>query len=157
LFILPTNQEHLVPKLPAFSFLAEHGGADLLITGGAARDFHLGQNPHELHLVLRGVPLRTLELFFARRGRTERHDHGLYVQPRGTTGLIDVSLPRTDIYHPREKTMVYQFHHSLPPSNDANWRDVSMNAMAYSVREGTFSDPYRGEHALERRPPPYRP
>lgn len=133
-----------------FPFLAQHPEADLLITGGAARDFHLGQEPHELHLVLRGTPLHTLERFFARRGAVARHEHGLHLSPSGTSGLIDVSLPRTDVYHPRHKAMTYQFDHTLPHSHDANWRDLSMNAMSYSIREGAFRDPYRGLHALDR-------
>lgn len=133
-----------------FPFLAAHDQADILVTGGAARDLYLGHAPHELHLVVRGVPLQQVERFFARRGSTERHDHGLHVQPSGTMDTLDVSLPRTDVYHPRHKAMRYQFHHSFPQSHDDNWRDVSMNAMSYSVRDGVFRDPYRGLHALDR-------
>jgi tRNA nucleotidyltransferase/poly(A) polymerase len=133
-----------------FPFLAKHPEADLMVVGGAARDLHLGHSPHELHLVLRGAPLRTLEKFLARRGQVTKHEHGLSVTPANCEGLIDIALPRTDVYHPREKRMTYRFDHALPHSHDANWRDLSMNAMAYSIREGLFHDPHRGLQTLDR-------
>lgn len=134
----------------AFPLLAISPNIDVLLVGGTVRDAALGREPRDLHAVVRGVPRETLRKSLARQGKTEIHDHGFHFTPAGSTSGIDISLPRTDVYHPRQRTHLTKSHAHISESHDAAWRDFTINGMRYSLREGKLVDPWNGLEHLER-------
>jgi tRNA nucleotidyltransferase/poly(A) polymerase len=105
----------------AFHLLRDVPQADVFVTGGTARDAVLGRVPHGIHLTVHGVP--ESELTEWRKSRNVARD-------------LDIKIPASNLPHPAA--------HTLPIVHDLARRDATVNAMAYSVRDGLLHDPFDG-------------
>lgn len=113
------------PKLSwVFPFLHEHPHADALITGGTARDAILGRIPHEVHVLVHGVP---------------EHSLATWKRKRNVPQDLDIKIPHNGISH----------QHTLPLVHDLARRDTTVNALAYSMRDGVLHDPFDGLKDIE--------
>jgi tRNA nucleotidyltransferase/poly(A) polymerase len=118
----------------AFKLLKDHPDADVLVTGGTARDAVLGRVPKGIHLTVQGIPEAELADWCNRRN-----------VPRD----LDIKIPASGIWHPATRTLKHTPHHTLPLVHDLARRDATVNAMAYSVRDGVLHDPFDGLRDIE--------
>ncbi|MFA5947139.1 MAG: hypothetical protein WC813_03895 [Patescibacteria group bacterium] len=118
----------------AFKLLKDHPEADVLVTGGTARDAVIGKVPKHVHLTVQGIPENELQEWCNRRN---------------TSKDLDIRVPASSIWHPATRTLEHTSHHTLPLVHDLARRDATVNAMAYSVRDGILHDPFDGLNDLE--------
>jgi len=118
----------------AFKLLKDHPNADVLVTGGTARDAVIGRVPHHVHLTVQGIPEKELVEWCNRRG-----------VPKD----LDIKVPVSSIWRPATRTLEHNSHHTLPLVHDLARRDATVNAMAYSVRDGVLHDPFDGLRDIE--------
>jgi tRNA nucleotidyltransferase (CCA-adding enzyme) len=118
----------------AFKLLKDHPDADVLVTGGTARDAVLGKVPKHVHLTVQGIPENELQDWCNRRSVSRD---------------LDIRIPASSIWHPGSRTLEHTSHHTLPLVHDLARRDATVNAMAYSVRDGVLHDPFDGLNDLE--------
>jgi tRNA nucleotidyltransferase/poly(A) polymerase len=107
-----------------FPFLHHFKEADVLIHGGTSRDAVLGRVPHGVHVLVHGVPEHTL--------------HAGLQKFRAPQDL-DIKIPSNKLTR----------HHTLPLIHDLARRDATVNAMAYSIRDGVLHDPFDGLKDIE--------
>lgn len=126
--------------------LSGHG--QLLIVGGAVRDVLLGQEPHDVDLMARGVPMDQMQtLLSAYPGEvilTGKHFGVLrYRHPHG--GEVEIGLPRTEVSTGAgHQDFDAQYDPELPVEKDLGRRDFTCNAIAWDVTTGALIDPYGG-------------
>ena len=118
----------------AFKLLKDHPNADVLVTGGTARDAVIGRVPHHVHLTVQGIPEAEL---------TDWCNH------RHVSRDLDIRVPATSTWHQPTKTLTHTSHHTLPLVHDLARRDATVNALAYSVRDGVLHDPFDGLKDIE--------
>ncbi|MFA5945642.1 MAG: hypothetical protein WC802_01895 [Patescibacteria group bacterium] len=116
--------------------MKEHPETDVLVTGGTARDAVLGRTPRGIHLVVHGMPEVML---------TE------YKKYRNIPQDLDIRLPASNIWHASDRRLEETRHHTLPINHDLARRDATINAMAYSIRDGVMHDPFDGLRDIEER------
>ncbi len=120
----------------AFKLLKEHPEADVLVTGGTTRDAVIGKVPHHVHLTVQGIPEKELTEWCNRRN-----------VPKD----LDITVPTSSIWHPATRTLEHHAHHTLPLVHDLARRDATVNAIAYSVRDGILHDPFDGLKDIEQK------
>lgn len=129
------------------------------MVGGAVRDILLGRaGRKDLDLVIRNVPLRTLERELRHLGKVNlvgRVFGVLKFIPRGSSAELplDIALPRTDF---AAGTGGYKDVHvharaTMKIEDDLSRRDFTVNAMAWNLAEGRLVDPHHGMDDLNRR------
>ena len=123
-------------------------GHDLHLVGGTVRDALLGRADSDLDLATDARPERVLELV-APFGRTwttgiEFGTVGVFVEGRE----CEVTTYRADRYDRVSRNPEVVYGDSL--ADDLRRRDFTMNAMALSVIDRSFSDPYGGLADLAR-------
>lgn len=102
-----------------FPLLHDFPEADALVVGGTTRDAIIGRAHNGIHLMVSGVPKAKLDQ---------------YLRAKNASKAIDIRLPHNGISE----------HHTLPLVHDLARRDVTANAMAYSIRDGILHDPFNG-------------
>lgn len=131
--------------------------AEVFVVGGAVRDALLARKGRrDLDLVVRGVPIRTLQKELARLGRVDlvgRVFGVLKFVPKGHDGpAIDIALPRTDhaLGTGGYRDVAVKADAKLPIEDDLARRDFTINAMAFDLKAGRLIDPFRGMHDLSK-------
>ena len=139
-------------------FFAQFPDAELFVVGGAVRDAFLGRTgKRDLDLVVRGVPGSALERFLKMHGRVHYVGRTFGVwkfQARGDTGTeVDIALPRTEA--PMKtggyRDVIVKSRADLPIAEDLGRRDFTINAMAWSLKDGQLVDPWKGMADLSAR------
>ncbi len=129
----------------------DHKQAQAYLVGGAVRDLLLGRPTKDFDLVVRGVPIKTLEKWLVARGQVNLvgKNFGVFKwQPAGWAGeAIDIALPRTE--HVSSGSGQYrdfkiQSDPSLPIEQDLLRRDFTINAIALDLESGRIVDPSGG-------------
>lgn len=151
-WISPTLQTGLLD--PFFSTFPK---AELYVVGGAVRDALLGRTgKKDLDLLVRGVDGTRLESFLRNLGHVSYVGKRFGVwkfTPKGTKETVDIALPRTEV--PKNtggyKDVVVKSNASLALEKDLARRDFTINAMAWSLKDGRLVDPFHGMHDLSRR------
>ncbi len=132
-------------------------GAELALVGGSVRDIMLGRLQQDLDFTTSARPEVSERLLQEWAGST--WDVG---RAFGTIGCrrggwtVEVTTYRSDEYEHSSRKPVVQFGDSM--QGDLRRRDFSVNAMAISLPEGTFVDPFGGivdlAHQVIRTPGP---
>lgn len=151
--LLIMNYTRLEKQLqdPAFDFLKkiiQTPGAEIFLTGGAARDFILERETKDYDFVVRGIPAPELELLLNKFGTVNLvgKTFGVFkFIPKNyqlsTTNYqlfepFDIALPRTE--HSLSmaggyKDFEVQSDHKLPIEDDLKRRDFTVNAIALKL------------------------
>lgn len=153
-------QAWISPRLQAGlldPFFSTFKNGELYVVGGAVRDALLGRtHKKDLDLLVRGVDGTKLESFLRNLGYVNYVGRTFGVwkfSPKGGTETIDIALPRTEV---SKKTggyrdVVVQSNAQLPLKEDLARRDFTINAMAWSLKDGTLIDPFHGMQDVSRR------
>ena len=148
--------ERVVTEAPAIQRLADAfsaAGQELYLVGGSVRDAVIGRlsndldfttpaRPAEIERLLRRVTRTTWDVgrdFGTIGGRVHEED--------GRTWVVEITTFRADAYDPDSRKPVVAFGDSL--TDDLKRRDFRVNAMALSVTDGAFADPFDGLADLE--------
>lgn len=136
--------------------------AEVFVVGGAVRDALLARKGRmDLDLVVRGVPIRTLQKELARLGRVDlvgRVFGVLKFIPKSMVNgqmsnvPIDIALPRTDhaLGTGGYRDVAIKADPRLPIEDDLSRRDFTVNAMAFDLKAGRLIDPFHGMHDLSK-------
>lgn len=109
-------------------------GADAHLVGGATRDLLLGRRPRELDVVVDGDPAPLLETLGGEQVRHDRFGTATVTLAPGV--LIDVARSRAETYP--EPGALPQVDWA-PLLIDLHRRDVTINAIAVSLRDGAVT------------------
>jgi poly(A) polymerase len=154
---LTAAQRQAVAELMRISPVADElgerfraAGHELHLVGGSVRDALLGRLGDDLDFATDAQPDRTLEIV---RGwaeaiwETGREFGTIGVRRRGLR--LEITTFRADVYDGVTRNPVVQYGTSL--AEDLGRRDFAVNAMAVSLPEHEFSDPFGGRDDLARR------
>ena len=124
----------------------ENNGHEAYIVGGSVRDMLLGKEPNDYDVTTSALPERTLEIFSDKRTIPTGLKHGtVTVMTEG--GPIEVTTFRVDgEYKDSRRPESVSFTGNI--ADDLARRDFTVNAMAYSERNGLI-DLYGGQKDLE--------
>lgn len=134
----------------AYQELNKAGGT-VYVVGGAVRDVVLGKRPKDIDLMVAGLTPEEIEATLAGHGRLDftGKQFGVYRFKRGQTD-VEIALPRTEqstgVGHKDFSVLADPF---LPVEDDLGRRDFTGNAMAVSLTDGVFIDPYGGMQHLD--------
>jgi len=137
-------------RLPVVARLGETfaaGGFSLYVVGGPVRDALLGEASEDLDFTTNARPddierlLRRLHHATWDMGR-DFGTIGTMLRDGEKAWQIEVTTHRADAYEPGTRKPIVAFGDAIEP--DLVRRDFTVNAMAVSVVDGTFVDPYRG-------------
>ncbi len=137
-------------RLPVVARLGEtfaSGGFSLYVVGGPVRDALLGEASEDLDFTTNARPddierlLRHLNHATWDMGR-DFGTIGTLLRDGERSWQIEVTTHRADAYEPDTRKPIVAFGDAIEA--DLVRRDFTVNAMAVSVVDGTFVDPYRG-------------
>jgi poly(A) polymerase len=137
-------------RLPVVARLGRtfaEGGFGLYVVGGPVRDALLGTRTEDLDFTTDARPddieklLRTLNHVTWDMGR-DFGTIGTMLRDGDKTWQVEVTTHRADAYEPGTRKPIVAFGDNI--SDDLVRRDFTVNAMAVSVVDGTFVDPYHG-------------
>lgn len=141
MFIVSKGASFVIKRL-------ENAGFSAFLVGGSVRDFLMGKEPHDFDVTTSATPDEMLEIF----SDTTTFKSGI---SHGTVGVhkngenIEVTTFRADgEYHDHRHPDNVSFSRSL--ADDLSRRDFTVNAMAYSEREGVI-DLFGGRGDIEKR------
>jgi poly(A) polymerase len=154
---LTTAQRRAVAELMRVSPLADElgrrfaaAGFELHLVGGSVRDAMLGRLGDDLDFATSARPDDTLRLLSGWAGATWETGREFGTIGAQCDGLrVEITTFRADSYDGRSRNPVVRFGDSL--RDDLVRRDFSVNAMAISVPEHRFADPFGGLDDLARR------
>lgn len=131
-----------------FKMMRDIPAADPYLVGGTVRDAVLGVMPHRAHVLVRDVTPPVLHRFLQAHGTVTQHTSGhWHVMPHGTHETISIAVPHTrSSNHAGTVTRIPAHERSL--HDDLASRDFSINAIAYSLKDGVLHDPHGGLHDL---------
>lgn len=141
-------------RLPVVARLGETfaaGGFSLYVVGGPVRDALLGEGSLDLDFTTNARPddierlLRRLNHTTWDMGR-DFGTIGTLLRDGEKAWQIEVTTHRADAYEPGTRKPIVAFGDAIEA--DLVRRDFTVNAMAVSVVDGTFVDPYRGRDDL---------
>jgi poly(A) polymerase len=136
----------LIVSFPVVTELGElfaHAGHDLALVGGSVRDALLGRVVSDLDFATSARPDETLRI--TKQWRDSQWETGITF---GTVGLLkngvrlEVTTYRFETYDPDSRKPAVTYGDSL--EEDLRRRDFAVNAMAVSVPDQTFHDPFGG-------------
>ncbi len=130
---------------------------EIFVVGGAVRDALLGRTEkRDLDLVVCGVAGSTLERFLKEHGRVHYvgRTFGVWKFDAGAgADSVDIALPRTEV--PMKtggyRDVIVKSRADLPIADDLGRRDFTINAMAWSLKDGRLVDPWKGMNDLSAR------
>lgn len=131
-----------------FKLMRDIPTAHPYVVGGTVRDAILGALPHRTHVLVRDVAPPTLDKFLRTHGTVTQHSCGhWHVTPRGTTDTLAITVPHSRSIDrngdaTRFPAPLRSLHHDLES------RDFTINAIAYSIKDGILIDPHNGLHDL---------
>jgi poly(A) polymerase len=124
-----------------------HAGHELVLVGGSVRDALLGRLGEDLDFATSARPDEVLKI--ASKWADSQWDTGIAF---GTVGLmkdghrLEITTYRFEVYDPGSRKPDVTYGDSL--IEDLRRRDFTVNAMAVSLPDHTFSDPFGGVHDL---------
>lgn len=142
-----TELLRIAPVADELGGLFERAGHDLFLVGGSVRDALLGQLGHDLDFTTSARPDQVEALLRAVSSAvwTIGKQFGT-IGCRMTTGetswVIEVTTYRSDVYRSDSRKPQVDFGDTL--AGDLVRRDFTVNAMAVSVPDRRFADPYGG-------------
>ncbi|HYH33762.1 MAG TPA: CCA tRNA nucleotidyltransferase, partial [Nocardioides sp.] len=135
--------DRLAPVLEPLGERFSAAGHDLHLVGGPVRDAMLGRRVGDLDLTTSAPPEETERLLagWADAVWDVGRDFGTIGARKGDW-QVEVTTFRSDTYDPSSRKPDVAFGDSL--SGDLGRRDFTVNAMAVSIPDRTFEDPYGG-------------
>lgn len=131
----------------AYNALRAAGG-QVLVVGGAVRDALLGKQPHDVDLMVTGIPGKQVEEILEKLpGRMDitGKDFGVFRYKNGHAE-VEIALPRREkSTGGGNKDFDVNADHTLSPEEDLYRRDFTANAMAIDLDTGHLIDPYGGQ------------
>lgn len=151
---------------PQFSFIKElrrtYRATQIYLVGGAVRDALLARHTKDFDFVVRGIPIKSIEVLLRKLGTVNavgRRFGVLKFIPKAAKKLpsfepFDIALPRTE--HTKHATghyrdFVIKSDWRLSIEDDLSRRDFTINAMAIDCVDGTLTDPFGGMNDLSRK------
>jgi poly(A) polymerase len=144
----------IAPVAGRLGRLFAEAGHELYLVGGSVRDALLGRLGHDLDFTTSARPddvealLRRFSSAVWTIGK-EFGTVGCKVTEKGTTWVVEVTTFRSDAYDADSRKPAVAFGDTL--DGDLVRRDFTVNAMAVSLPEHRFVDPYGGLADLARR------
>jgi len=137
----------IAPVVDRLGDLFTGAGYELYLVGGSVRDALLGRLGHDLDFTTSARPdeIERLLRSFSRSVWTIGKAFGTIgckVTEGGTSWVIEVTTYRADAYELGSRKPIVQFGDTL--EGDLVRRDFAVNAMAVSIPEKRFVDPYGG-------------
>jgi poly(A) polymerase len=137
----------IAPVVDRLGVLFTRAGHELYLVGGSVRDALLGRLGHDLDFTTSARPdeIERLLRAFSRSVWTIGKAFGTIgckVSEGGTSWVIEVTTYRADAYEPGSRKPIVQFGDTL--EGDLVRRDFAVNAMAVSIPDKRFVDPYGG-------------
>ncbi len=126
----------------------EENGYEAYIVGGSVRDIILGKEPNDYDVTTSALPEKTLEIFSDKRTIPTGLKHGT-VTVMTESGPIEVTTFRVDGEY-KDKRRPESVSFTGKVAEDLARRDFTVNAMAYSERNGLI-DLFEGKRDIERR------
>ena len=144
----------IAPVADRLGELFSNAGHELYLVGGSVRDALLGKLGHDLDFATSARPDAVEELLrkFSRAVWTIGKEFGTIgcrVEADGDSWVIEVTTYRSDVYPNHSRKPHVAFGDTL--SEDLLRRDFTINAMAVSIPDKKFVDPYGGLNDLARR------
>jgi tRNA nucleotidyltransferase (CCA-adding enzyme) len=135
---------------------ASAAGGRALVVGGWVRDRLRGCSSKDIDIEVFGIPQQRLPALLAPIGRVEPVGQSFpvyrVVPPGGTSGEIDVALPRRESKRGRgHKGFDVQGDPSMSVVEAARRRDFTVNAISWDPLTDTYEDPFDGRKDLARR------
>ncbi len=131
-------------------------GGHAYVVGGCVRDHHMGLPIKDWDIEVFGVEPRELVRTLRRWGSVNEvgRSFGVYKwRPRGAPAddsEIDVSIPRRDSkVGPGHRGIEVQGDPDMPPIEAARRRDLTINALMWSITDASLFDPWGGLADLE--------
>ncbi len=133
-----------------FQLMRDFPKAHPYLVGGTVRDAVLGVLPHRAHVLVRDVAPPILHKYLHTHGAVTKHSDGhWHITPRGTADTLSITVPHArSIERGGNASRIPAPQRSI--HDDLASRDFSVNAMAYSLRDGILIDPHGGLHDLVR-------
>ena len=137
----------IAPVVDRLGVLFTDAGHELFLVGGSVRDALLGRLGHDLDFTTSARPdeIERLLRSFAHSVWTIGKAFGTIgckVTEGGTSWVIEVTTYRADAYEAASRKPIVQFGDTL--EGDLVRRDFAVNAMAVSIPDKRFVDPYGG-------------
>jgi poly(A) polymerase len=137
----------IAPVVDRLGVLFNGAGHELYLVGGSVRDALLGRLGHDLDFTTSARPdeIERLLRAFSRSVWTIGKAFGTIgckVSEGDTSWVIEVTTYRADAYEPGSRKPIVQFGDTL--EGDLVRRDFAVNAMAVSIPDKRFVDPYGG-------------
>ena len=135
------------PVVDELGELFAHAGHDLALVGGSVRDALLGRLGNDLDFATSARPDEILRI--TKQWRDSKWESGIAF---GTVGLLkdgvrlEVTTYRFETYDTVSRKPDVVYGDSL--DEDLRRRDFAVNAMALSVPDHVFHDPFGGAHDL---------
>ena len=144
----------IAPVADRLGELFSNAGHELYLVGGSVRDALLGKLGHDLDFTTSARPDAVEELLrkFSRAVWTIGKEFGTIgcrVEADADSWVIEVTTYRSDVYANHSRKPHVAFGDTL--SEDLLRRDFTINAMAVSIPDKKFVDPYGGLNDLARR------
>jgi poly(A) polymerase len=137
----------------AYKALKDAGGK-VYVVGGAVRDALLQKEPHDIDLMVTGVPSDKVNHILGQLpGKVDLTGKDFGVFRYKTKGAeVEVALPRSErSTGDRRVDFDVSVDHKLPIESDLLRRDFTVNAMAVDLDTGTLVDPYGGARDIASR------
>lgn len=123
-------------------------GGDLYLVGGIVRDYFLGKESKDIDIVVRNIPFEDLKSILGQYGKVDVVGESFGVLKYKDEEIeLDIALPRVDKKIEGEfghKAIEAQSNPFLPIKFDLLRRDFNFNAIAYSINDSEFVDPFGG-------------
>ncbi|MGL5810980.1 MAG: CCA tRNA nucleotidyltransferase, partial [Nocardioides sp.] len=139
--------DRLAPVLRPLGELFAAAGHELALVGGPVRDALLGRSHEDLDFATSARPEQTERLLSQWGDATwdMGRDFGTIGARQGRS-QVEVTTYRSERYRPGSRNPAVEFGESL--TGDLGRRDFTVNAMAISVADRAFSDPFGGINDL---------
>lgn len=122
-------------------------GGHVYAVGGAVRDAIMDKDPHDIDLMVTGLPAAQVEATLRTLpGQVKLTGNSFGVFRYANNGEeVEVALPRTETSTgPDHTDFDVNSDHTLPPEADLGRRDFTANAMAVDLDSGQLLDPHNG-------------
>ena len=121
-------------------------GGRCFAVGGAVRDHVMGKPSKDMDLLVTGVPMDLLISVLSEKAKVDLVGRSFGVLKITLLGeTVDVALPRTEKSTGARRGEFEVFSdHNLSAEADLSRRDLTMNAIAVDLMDGTVVDPHNG-------------
>lgn len=143
--LLSSLPEKVLPTIIEIVNLLHAHHARLYVVGGAVRDYLLGLSVNDIDIEIHDITPERLEEILARFGSVHYDGKSFGVLRVGSLP-VDWSLPRKDSSGRKPLVEIDPF---MDITQALKRRDLTMNAMAIDLVDGTLIDPFGGQKDLK--------